>query len=49
MSVRALREYIEAYGLSKGLPFVEKADLVNTILDAEITEFSEEVSPSMLF
>ena len=42
-SVRSLREYIDAYGLSKGMHYVEKTDLVNTILNAEITEFSEEV------
>jgi hypothetical protein len=43
MSVRSLREYIEAYGLAKGMPFVEKTDLINTILDTEITEHNEEV------
>ena len=42
MSVRSLREYIEAYGLSQGMPFVEKTDLINTILEAEITEYNEE-------
>lgn len=44
MSVRSLREYIEAYGLAKGMPFVEKTDLINTILDTEITEHNEEAS-----
>lgn len=44
MSVRSLREYIEAYGISKGVPFVEKSDLVNTILEANITEYNEQVA-----
>ena len=43
MSVRSLREYIDAYGISKNMPFVEKSDLVNLILDTEITQFNEEV------
>jgi hypothetical protein len=48
MSVRSLREYIEVYGLAKGMPFVEKTDLINTILDTEITEHNEEVYFSTL-
>jgi len=43
MSVRQLREYIEAYGLSKGMPFVEKSELISTILLADITEHNEKV------
>lgn len=44
MSVRSLREYIEAYGIARGMPFVEKTDLINAILNAQITEHNEEVS-----
>jgi hypothetical protein len=44
-SVRPLREYITAYGLAKDMPAVEKTDLVNTILNAEVTEYNEEVLP----
>ena len=44
MSVRSLREYIEAYGLGKGMPFLEKSDLINAIADADITEHNEEVA-----
>lgn len=43
MSVRSLREYIEAYGIARSIPFVEKTDLINTILNAQITEHNEEV------
>lgn len=43
MSVRSLREYIEAYGIDKDMPFVEKTDLINAILSAQITEHNEEV------
>jgi hypothetical protein len=43
MSVRSLREYIEAYGIDKDMPFVEKTDLINAILTAQITEHNEEV------
>ena len=43
MSVRSLREYIEAYGIARGAPFVEKTDLINAILNAQITEHNEEV------
>lgn len=41
--VRALHEYIEAYGIAKDMPFVEKTDLIKTIVNAELTENSEEV------
>src|SRR5271170_1546003 len=44
MSVRSLREYIEAYGIAKEMPFVEKSDLINAILSANITEHNEEVT-----
>jgi len=43
MSVRQLREYIEAYGLSKEMPFVEKSELISAILQADITEYNEKV------
>jgi hypothetical protein len=43
VSVRSLREYIEAYGISREMPFLEKSDLIKTILEAEITEYNEEV------
>jgi len=43
MPVRALHEYIEAYGIAKDMPPVEKSDLISTILEAELTEYSEEV------
>lgn len=43
MSVRSLREYIEAYGIAQGMPFVEKSDLITTILEANMTEHNEEV------
>ena len=43
MSVRSLREYIDAYGIAKEMPFVEKSDLIDTILSANITEYNEEV------
>ena len=43
VSVRSLREYIEVYGIARGMPFLEKSDLIKTILEAEITEFNEEV------
>jgi hypothetical protein len=43
MSVRSLREYIEVYGIAKGMPFVEKTDLITTIVDADITNHNEEV------
>jgi hypothetical protein len=45
ISVRPLREYITAYGLAKDMPAVEKTDLVDTILNAEVTEYNEEVLP----
>ena len=45
MSVRSLREYIDAYGIAKEMPFVEKSDMINAIADAEITERNEEVQP----
>lgn len=49
MSVRSLREYIEAYGIDKDMPFVEKTDLINAILTAQITEHNEEVrSPKQI-
>jgi hypothetical protein len=48
MSVRSLREYIEAYGIAKAMPFVEKSDLITTILDANMTEFNEEVRSSKM-
>ena len=41
--VRSLLEYIDAYGISKDIPLLEKSDLVNTILEANITEYHEEV------
>ena len=44
MSVRSLREYIDAYGIAKDMPFVEKSDLIDTILSANITEHNEEVT-----
>jgi hypothetical protein len=44
MSVRSLREYIDAYGIAKDMPFVEKSDLINAILSANITERNEEVT-----
>jgi len=44
MSVRSLREYIDAYGIAKERPFVEKSDLIDTILSADITDRNEEVS-----
>jgi hypothetical protein len=43
VSVRSLREYIEAYGISRELPFLEKSDLIKTILEAEMTPYNEEV------
>lgn len=43
MSVRSLREYIDAYGISKAMPFVEKSEMINAITDTEITEYNEEV------
>jgi hypothetical protein len=42
-SVRSLREYIEAYGLAGGMPFLEKPELIKTIVETEITEYHEEV------
>ena len=42
--VRALHEYIEAYGIAKDMPPVEKSDLIKAIVEAELTENSEEVS-----
>lgn len=48
MSVRSLREYIDAYGIAKEMPFVEKSDLINTILSADITDHNEEVSQVLL-
>ena len=49
MSVRSLREYIEAYGIAKEMPFVEKTDLINTILTAQITEHNEDVTSPLSF
>jgi hypothetical protein len=43
MSVPSLLNYINAYGITKERPFVEKSDLINTILEANITEYNEEV------
>ena len=43
MSVRSLREYINAYGIAKGMPFVEKSEMITAITDAEITECNEQV------
>ena len=43
MSVRSLREYIDAYGIANGMPFVEKSEMITAITDADITEHNEEV------
>ena len=43
VSIRELREYIEAYGIRREMPFLEKSDLIKTILETEITEYNEKV------
>jgi hypothetical protein len=45
MSVRSLREYIDAYGIVKAMPFVEKSEMIKAITDTEITEYNERVPP----
>ena len=42
-SVRELLEYIHAYGIAWDIPFVEKSDLIKTILETDLTECNEEV------
>jgi hypothetical protein len=44
MAVRQLLEYIDAYGIAKDMPPVEKADVINAILETDLTDYNEEVS-----
>jgi len=43
VSIRELREYIEAYGIQRQMPYLEKSELIKTILETEITEYHEQV------